>query len=125
MKKFFTTHSSFVSTIVIGMLLSSFVPGVHAQNAPSTYSAYTGTDMKTIPPAPALGVANSVIKDPTFGAQIFRVTDANTNAIKLSGPHGDGYWLDFNPNTFTGGDGSSKPVIHSVPFGATWEWSAI
>ena len=146
MKKLFTTNSSFVSAIVIGMFLSSFVPGLHAQIAPSTYTAYTGTDTKTIPPAQALGTANSVVKDPTFGSQILRVTDANTyggesfistdagfhrawnansTAIKLSGPHGDGYWLDFNPNTFTVGDGSSKPAIHPVPFGATWEWSAV
>jgi len=120
--------------------------GAGAQTAPSSYSAYTGTDTKTIPPAPALGPANSVINDPTFGSRILRVTDSNTNsgesfistdagfhrawnadatAIKLTGPHGDGYWMSFNPSTFAVGDGSSKPAVHAVPFGATWEWSAI
>jgi len=117
-----------------------------AGTAPSTYSAYTGTDAKPIPPAPALSTANSVISDPTFGSHILRVTDASTQggesfistdagfhrtwnadstAIKLTGPHGDGYWLEFNPSTFRVGDGSSRPVIHPLPFGATWEWSTV
>src|SRR6516165_9171877 len=131
-------------TRVLGVQLGFFCifcTFLHAQTAPSTYSAYTGTDVKMAPPAPALGPANSVIKDPTFGSQILRVTDPNTNAgesfvstdagnhrawnanstaIKLTGPHGDGYWLEFNPTSFTVG-----PVIHPVPFGATWEWSTV
>ena len=144
--KFLNNHTAFVWAIVIGMFLSVFSSALHAQTAPSTYSAYAGTDTKTIPQAPVLGPANSVIKDPTFGSQILRVTDPNTNsgesfistdagfhrawnanstAIKLTGPHGDGYWLDFNPGTFTVGDGSFTPVIHPVPFGATWEWSTL
>src|ERR1051326_7831993 len=146
MRNLFSKHTAFVPTIVTAILLSPFAPSLLAQTAPSTYSAYTGTDTKVIPAAPSLGPANSVIKDPTFGSQILRVTDPNTNggesfistdagfhrtwnanstAIKLTGPHGDGYWLEFNPSTFTVGDGSSKPVIHSVPFGATWEWSTV
>src|SRR5689334_7234139 len=52
----------------------------HAQTAPSAYTAYTGTDAKVIPPAPALGAANSTFNDPTFGSRILRVTDSNTNA---------------------------------------------
>src|SRR5262249_31861280 len=48
-----------------------------------------------------------------------------STAIKLTGPHGDGYWLEFNPNTVKVGDGSSHPAIHSVPFGARWEWSTV
>src|SRR5215468_3788898 len=128
------------------LFLSLSCIGFSQAQAPTTYSAYTGTDAKTIPPAPALGPANSVITDPTFGSRILRVTDANTNggesliptdsgfhrafnadstAIKLSGPHGDGYWMDFNPSTFKVGDGSSKPAIHSLPFSSTWEWSAV
>ncbi len=128
------------------MFLVSICSSLQADNAPSTYTAYTGTDIKTIPPAPALGPANSVIKDPTFGSRILRVTDANTNggesfmptdsgfhrtwnanstAIKISGPHGDGYWMDFNPGSFTVGDGSSKPAIHQLPFTSTWEWSTV
>src|SRR5215471_269107 len=102
---------SFMMGALIGWSTSLF-----AQTAPSTYSAYSGTDTKVIPAAPALGPANSVITDPTFGSPILRVTDANTNAgesfipidagvfrtwnadstaIKLTGPHGDGYWLEF------------------------------
>jgi hypothetical protein len=128
------------------LFLSGFSSLLRAQTAPSTYSAYTGTDIKTIPPAPALGSANSVITDPTFGSRILRVTDPNTNdgesfistdagfhrtwnanstAIKLTGPHGDGYWLEFIPSAFTVGNGSSHPVIHPVSFGATWEWSTV
>jgi len=115
-------------------------------NSPSTYSAYTGTDPKPLPPPPALGPANSVIADPTFGTHILRVTDKNTKsgqsfisidagffrawnadstAIKLTGPHGDGYWLEFDPSTFKVGDGSTQPAVHSLPFGARWEWSTI
>jgi len=114
--------------------------------APSTYSAYTGTDPKTIPPAPALGPANSVITDPTFGSRILRVTDLNTRggesfvstdsgfhrswnadstAIKLTGPHGDSYWMSFNLSLFQVGDGSSRPAVYAVPFGASWEWSTV
>src|SRR5690349_13115236 len=106
--------------LVAGVLLS-FSLSLQAQTAPSTYSAYTGTDAKPIPTAPALGPANSVINDPTFGSPILRVTDPNTNggesfvpsdsgfhrtwnadstAIKLEGPHGDGWWLEFNPSSF-------------------------
>ena len=119
---------------------------LQADTAPSTYSAYTATDTKLIPPAPSLGSANSVINDPVFGSRILRVTDqktlggesfistdagfhrawnADSTAIKLTGPHGDAYWLEFNPNTFKVGDGSSRPVIHSVMFGASWEWSTV
>src|SRR5690349_1997746 len=115
-----------------GILLTALSSASYAQIAPSTYSAYTGTDTKIIPPAPALGPANSVITDPTFGSRILRVTDPNTNggesfistdagfhrtwnadstAVKLTGPHGDGYWLKFNPTTFKVGDGSSRPVL--------------
>src|SRR5215468_1086883 len=125
-------------------LATSFTTAARAQTAPSTYAAYTGTDTKPVPPAPTLGPANSVITDPTFGSPILRVTDQNTNggesfvsidagvfrawnadstAIKLTGPHGDGYWLEFNPTTVKVGDGSSHPAIHSVSFGARWEWS--
>src|SRR5580704_4988776 len=114
--------------------------------APSTYNAYTGTDVKPVPAPPALGAANSVITDPTFGSRILRVTDANTKggesfistdsgfsrawnanstAIKLTGPSGDGYWLEFNPSTFQAGTGSGEPAPHPLSFGATWEWSAV
>src|SRR5262249_21195964 len=43
--------------------------------------------------------------------------------IKLTGPGGQGYWMEFNPATFKVGNGSAQPVPHQVPFGATWEWS--
>src|SRR5688572_29644643 len=114
--------------------------------SPSTYPAYTGTDPKPLPPPPALGPANTSISDPTFGTDILRVTDPNTKsgqsfisidagffrawnadstAIKLTGPHGDGYWLEFSPSTFKVGDGSSRPAVHALPFGARWEWSTV
>ena len=135
----------FFVAVAVAIVMSGVYSPASAQTAPSTYSAYAGTDAKTIPPAPSLGPANSVIVDPTFGSRILRVTDANTNggeslistdsgfhrtfnadstAIKLTGPHGDAYWLEFNPSTFKVGDGSSKPKLHSLPFGAHWEWSA-
>src|SRR5262249_49010506 len=99
---------SFVWTI-------SAAPSPQSASSPSTDPAYTGTDPKPLPPAPALGPANTAIADPTFGTRILRVTDENTKsgqsfisidagffrawnadstAIKLTGPHGDGYWLE-------------------------------
>jgi hypothetical protein len=147
MKRCLYYRSRFFLAITVGLFLSGLYSALQAADtAPSTYSAYTGTDTKIIPPAPALGPANSVINDPTFGSRILRVTDQNTyggesfvstdsgfhrtwnadsTAIKLTGPHGDGYWLEFNPSAFKVGDGSSQPVIHSLPFLATWEWSAV
>jgi hypothetical protein len=136
------------SNSVLGALLGIFlaVPTVfRAQTAPSAYNAYTGTDTKVIPTAPALGPANSIFIDPTFGSRILRVTDSNTNAgesfistdsgvhrpwnadstaIKLTGPHGDAYWIEFSANTFQVGDGTSHPVPHGLSFNANWEWSA-
>jgi hypothetical protein len=140
-------------SVGIGLLLFvsvvwtiSAAPGPQSANSPSTYSAYSGTDPKPLPPPPALGPANTAIADPTFGTQILRVTDENTQsgqsfisidagffrawnadstAIKLTGPHGDGYWLEFDPTRFKVGDGSSRPAVHSLPFGARWEWSTI
>lgn len=146
MKISFAHQSKLVLAVIISITLGGLYSPLKAQTALSTYSAYTGTDVKTPPPAPALGAANTVINDPTFGTPILRVTDPNTNggesfiptdagshrtwnanstAIKLTGPHGDGYWLEFDPNNFKVGDGSATPKVHSVSFGATWEWSTV
>src|SRR5262249_43956459 len=146
MRRVWTGTAKLTLSIAFAGLFSSGVATAQAQTAPSAYSAYTGTATRMIPPPPALGAANSVIIDPTFGSRILRVTDQNTNggesfvsidsgsfrswnadstAIKLTGPHGDGYWLEFNPNTFKVGDGSPNPVIHPVSFGARWEWSTV
>src|SRR5215468_3042354 len=146
MKFCFVVPCKFSLAIIGAIFLNGMYSSLKADSAPSTYSAYKGTDTKAIPPAPALGPANSVINDPTFGSRILRVTDPNTNAgesfistdsgfhrawnadstaIKLTGPNGDGFWLEFNPTTFKVGDGSSRPVIHPVSFGATWEWSTV
>src|SRR4029450_10100856 len=138
-------------SVGIGLLLfvsfewtTSAAPSTQSANSPSTYSAYTGTDPKPLPLPPALGPANTAIADPTFGTQILRVTDENTQsgqsfisidagffepgnadstAIKLTGPHGDGYWLEFDPSAFKVGDGSSHPAVHSLPFRARWVWA--
>ena len=117
-----------------------------AATAPTTYSAYTGTDAKAIPAAPALGPVNSTINDPTFGSRILRVTDANTSsrlsfepeyagtvrswnanstAVKLLDAYGGSYWLEFNPSSFTVGNGSSQPSLHRLNFNWAWEWSAV
>src|SRR5690349_21262478 len=70
-----------VSIVCVIIAFLSVGPSLFAATAtaPTTYSAYTGTDAKHIPQAPALGPANSIIKDPTFGSRILRVTDAHTN----------------------------------------------
>ena len=133
-----------IALLIIGLL--GFSPALFAASAPTTYTAYTGTDAKVIPSAPALGPANSIINDPTFGSRILRVTDSNTvsggslipeyagyyrtwnadaTALKLMNSHGAGYWLEFNSSTFSVGDGSSKPSVHPLPFLWTWEWSAV
>ncbi|TLY18570.1 MAG: hypothetical protein E6K68_11140 [Nitrospirae bacterium] len=129
-------------------VLCPLVPafGQASSAAPSTYAGYTGTDPKPIPPAPVLGPANSVLNDPTFGSRILRVTDentaagqsfisadagfvrtfnANSTAIKLTGPQGQEYWLEFTPSTFKVGDGSAHPVPHQVLPNGRWEWSAV
>jgi hypothetical protein len=123
----------------IGWLLFGGSSSSFAQS-PSAYSAYTGTDVKTIPPAPALGPANGIIRDPTFQSRILRVTDqntlagqsfmptdagfhrtwnANSTAIKLIGPQGQSYWMDFDPGTFSVG------ALHPLSFGTAWTWSAV
>jgi hypothetical protein len=122
----------------LGILL---LPLHAAAQAPSTYSAYTGTDPKSIPQAPVLGAANSVITDPTFGSRILRATDqsstggrsliptdagffrtwnADSTAFKLEDASGTGYWLEFNPSTFTVGS-----VPRPLPFDYRWMWSAM
>src|SRR5215470_1375757 len=78
MKTVLIRYASLILAVAVGR--SAFTTSAQAQTAPSSYSAYSGTDTKPIPPAPALGPANSVFADPTFGSHILRVTDANTNA---------------------------------------------
>ena len=134
-----------VSVLVI-IVLFGLSQSLFAATAPSTYSAYTGTDAIVIPLAPALGPANSIINDPTFGSRILRVTDAHTHggdslipeyagyfrtwnanstALKLHGPHGNSYWLEFNSSSFSVGNGSANPSLHPLSFNWTWEWSAV
>ena len=131
-----------VSTACVIIAFLGVGPSLFAATAPTTYSAYTGTDAKRIPSAPALGPANSIIKDPTFGSRILRVTDARTNggdslipeyagffrtwnanstALKLHGPHGTSYWLEFNPSTFKVGDGAPRPTLHPLSFNVKWD----
>jgi len=114
--------------------------------APSAYGAYSGTDPKASPfPPPALGPANSIFTDPTFGSRILRVTDANTasgdslipedagyfrtwnansTAFKLVNARGQSFWVAFDPNNF-GVGGGSHPNLHPVSFNNLWEWSAV
>jgi hypothetical protein len=109
--------------------------------APSTYTAYTGIDSHPSPnPPPALGPANSIIVDPTFGSRILRVTDGNTasghslipenagflrawnansTAFKLIGGNQVSYWVDFDQVNFQAGG------LHPLKFSYMWEWSAV
>ena len=139
-------YQKLVSTVCVILAFLSVGSSLFAATAPSTYSAYSGTDAKPIPHAPALGPVNSIIRDPTFGSRILRVTDArshggnslipeyagyfrtwnaNSTALKLHGPWGTSYWLEFNPSTFKVGDGSSRPTLHPLSFNVKWEWSAV
>jgi hypothetical protein len=112
-----------------------------AQVAPANYAAYTGIDPLPIPsPPPALGPANSIIADPTFGSRILRVTDshtaggssfipedagafrtwnANSTAFKLMDKNGSSYWSDFDPVNFQAGG------LHPLKLNNLWEWSAV
>ena len=135
-----------VSTVCMIIVFLSVGPSLFAATAPTTYSAYTGTDAKQIPHAPALGPANSIIKDPTFGSRILRVTDAHTHggnslipeyagyfrtwnanstALKLHGPYGTSYCIEFHASSFSVGDGSARPTLHPLSFNVKWEWSAV
>ena len=109
--------------------------------APSAYTAYSGTDPKPSPnPPPALGPANSIIVDPSFGSRILRVTDANTaggsslipedagfvrtwnansTALKLMTTTGASYWLEFDAAHFRMG------ALHRIDLNGAWEWSAV
>jgi hypothetical protein len=129
------------------LIVTSFLGNsLFAATAPTTYSAYTGTDAKPIPRAPALGATNSIINDPTFGSRILRVTDANiasgnslipeyagafrtwnanATALKLMNSFGYSYWLEFNSSSFSVGNGSANPSLHPLSFNWTWEWSAV
>jgi len=120
---------------------SSTASPIAQLTAPSSYAAYSGRDPKPSPsPAPALGAANSIISDPTFGSRILRVTDghtasgrslipedagyfrtwnANSTALKLIDTSGFSYWVDFDPVNFRVG------VLHPLKFNYLWEWSAV
>ena len=142
--------SQLLLVAVLAVLLLSHSAGAQsssAATAPSTYSAYSGTDAKPSPfPPPALGPANSVLIDPTFGSRILRVTDANTaggaslipedagffrtwnansTALKLMDTRGGSYWLEFDPVNFRVGDGSARPTLHALSINYLWEWSAV
>lgn len=135
-----------IYTMMIAAVLGAATPAFSA-TAPTTYSAYSGTDPKASPsPPPALGPANSTFKDPTFGSRILRVTDGNTlggaslisedagffrtwnansTAVKLRDSNGISYWLEFNPSAFRVGDGSARPAVHRLNMDSGWEWSAV
>src|SRR5215813_3467244 len=51
---------------------------LRAQSAPAAYQATTDRQVRSKPPLPSLGPANSGFTDPTFGSRMLRVTDANT-----------------------------------------------
>jgi hypothetical protein len=133
------------SLILSFALLSLALPAL-AVTAPSVYSGYTGVDPKPIPPPPALGPANSILADPTFGSRILRVTDANTaggmslipgdagffrtwnadsTALKLMSANGKSWWVTFDPVNFNVGGGSSQPSLHPLNLNHFWEWSAV
>src|ERR1041385_6149560 len=84
MRNFFSKYTAVVPTIVIGILFCDFGPSLHAQTAPSNYSAYTGTDTKVIPPAPSLGPENSVVQDPPLGHKFCALRIRTPMAVNLS-----------------------------------------
>jgi hypothetical protein len=137
----FTLFVSYVLLVSISCSSSGESPSTASGMAPSSYSAYSGTDPKPSPnPPPALGPANSVVIDPAFGSRILRVTDAhtaggsslipedagyfrtwnaNSTAIKLKTANGTSYWVEFDSANFTVGN------IHHLNINHLWEWSAV
>lgn len=137
----FTLFVSYVLLVSISCSSSGDSPSTASGTAPSSYSAYSGTDPKPSPnPPPALGPANSVVIDPTFGSRILRVTDAhtaggsslipedagyfrtwnaNSTAVKLKTANGTSYWAEFDSANFTVGN------IHHLNINHLWEWSAV
>lgn len=137
----FTLFVSYVLLVSISCSSSGDSPSTASGTAPSSYSAYSGTDPKSSPnPPPALGPANSVVIDPTFGSRILRVTDAhtaggsslipedagyfrtwnaNSTAVKLKTANGTSYWAEFDSANFTVGN------IHHLNINHLWEWSAV
>ena len=90
-----------VSIVCVVIAFLSVGPSLYAATAtaPTTYSAYSGTDAKRIPQAPALGPANSIIRDPTFGSRILRVTDAHTNGGDSLIPEYAGFFRTWNADS--------------------------
>jgi hypothetical protein len=54
---------------------------------PPEYCAPTDRDVRAYPDKPpALGPAGSIVRDPTFGSRILRVTDANSDPVRAGRP---------------------------------------
>ena len=98
--------------LLMGVALCS---SLRAGTAPSTYSAYTGTDTKPIPPAPALGLANSVINDPTFGSRILRVTDQGTQDGESFISTDAGFHRTWNASVAVVNSASFRPATGPIP----------
>src|SRR5579862_6944026 len=97
--KSLSTRRSVIFVLACALFLSLCSIGFAQSTAPSTYSAYTGTDFKGIPAAPSLGAANTVINDPTFGTPILRVTDPNTNGGESFVPTDSGFHRSWNADS--------------------------
>src|SRR5947209_26713 len=54
---------------------------------PPEYCAPTDREVRAYPDKPpALGAAGSIVRDPTFGSRILRVTDANSDPVRAGRP---------------------------------------
>jgi hypothetical protein len=64
---------------------------------PATYSASTDRIVHTKPTLPTLGVANTILTDPTFGTRILRVSDVTTDGgVSIRSIGGAGNTLAWN-----------------------------
>jgi hypothetical protein len=86
---------------VIGAASAQTAPAV---SVPNTYHAVSNLAAYAKPARPALGAAGFRFSDPTFGSQLIRVTDANT---------------DTRGGAFTGGSYSTPSAAHQLAWNAT------
>jgi len=69
-------------TSLPALLFCLWVGLTGAAQSQTTYDALTDRAIRPKPPLPQLGLADSTLRDPTFGSLILRVMDAETVSTK-------------------------------------------
>jgi hypothetical protein len=97
---------SFIWSFLVLLLVSNHARAQTspAVSVPNNYHAVSNGAAYPKPAQPTLGAAGSRFTDPTFGSQLVRVTDANT---------------DTRGGSFTGGSYSTPSAAHQLAWNAT------